>query len=83
MDENYVFLSITEMGAALMYTNGLNPLVPAAVYPPYIWPHLPGLFLPYSPPIQRQETLSPERASTVEQGYTPEKARLGQCFRFV
>lgn len=61
-----------------MYTNGLNPLVPAAVYPPYIWPHLPGLFLPYSPSIQRQETLSPERASTVEQGYTPEKAKIGK-----
>lgn len=62
----------------MIYGNPLSPLVPVA-YPPYIWPHLSSLFLPYSNPLARHpESLSPERASSVDNGYTPEKAQLGK-----
>lgn len=61
----------------LMYGNPLSPLVPAA-YPSYVWHHLPGLFLPYSPLQRRQESLSPDRATSVEQRGTPEKAKIGK-----
>lgn len=63
---------------AMMYGNPLSPLVPVT-YPPYVWPHLSGLFLPYSTPLHRPpEALSPERASSADNGYTPEKARIGK-----
>lgn len=61
---------------ALMYANPLSPLVPSP-YPPYMWHPLPGLFLPYSP-AQRPESLSPDRATSLDQGCAPEKAKLGQ-----
>lgn len=63
---------------ALMYANPLSPLVPSP-YPPYMWHSLPGLFLPYSP-AQRPESLSPDRATNVDQGCAPEKAKLGKSF---
>lgn len=67
------YLTAREMGV-LMYGSPLGPLVPAA-YPPYMWHHLPGLFLPYSP---FQRAMSPERATNVDQGCTPEKANIGK-----
>ncbi|XP_017786406.1 PREDICTED: zinc finger protein 626-like [Nicrophorus vespilloides] len=66
------YISMREMGA-LMYN---NPLVPVA-YPPYMWPHLPGLFLPYSH-VNRPESLSPDRATVIEQGCTPEKSKADE-----
>ncbi|XP_069674159.1 zinc finger protein Gfi-1b-like isoform X2 [Periplaneta americana] len=64
-------------GGALLCGGPLSPLVPVA-YPPYLWPPLPGLFLPYSPlNLHRPpEALSPESAGSVDRGYTPEKAKL-------
>ncbi|XP_050307345.1 zinc finger protein 75A-like [Anthonomus grandis grandis] len=59
---------------ALMYANSLNSLVPSP-YPPYLWHPLPGLFLPYSP-AQRPESLSPDQATPVDVGCTPEKAKI-------
>ena len=66
-------------GGALLCGGPLSPLVPVA-YPPYLWPPLPGLFLPYSPlNLHRPpEALSPESAGSVDRGYTPEKAKLCQ-----
>lgn len=64
----------------MIYGSPLSPLVPVA-YPPYMWPHIPGLFLPYSTTLHRPpESLSPERASSVDNGYTPEKARIGNYY---
>lgn len=66
---------------ALMYANPLSPLVPSP-YSPYMWHSLPGLFLPYSP-AQRPESLSPDRATNVDQGCAPEKAKIGKTFHSV
>ena len=56
----------------------LNPLLPVAC-PPYIWPPLHGLFLPYSPALHRPpQAFSPERAGSIDAGYTPEKAKIGK-----
>lgn len=62
---------------AMVYGSPLSPFVPAA-YPPYMWPHLPGLFLPYSPLNRPLKSLSPEQASSADNGYMPEKARIGK-----
>lgn len=64
---------------AVMYGNPLNPLVPVP-YPPYLWPHISGLFLPYSPALLHRppESQSPERASSAENGYTPDKTKSGK-----
>ncbi|KAG5875947.1 hypothetical protein JTB14_037860 [Gonioctena quinquepunctata] len=61
---------------ALMYANSLNPLV-TAPYPPYMWHPIPRLFLPYSP-ANRPESLSPERATSLDQGCIPEDAKNAQ-----
>ncbi|KAL0274357.1 UNVERIFIED_CONTAM: hypothetical protein PYX00_006806 [Menopon gallinae] len=54
----------------------LHPLIPVP-YPPYIWPPIHGLFLPYSPALHRPpQAFSPERANSSDPGYTPEKARI-------
>ncbi|CAG9771761.1 unnamed protein product [Ceutorhynchus assimilis] len=66
---------LSSMGA-LMYANSLNSLVPTP-YPSYIWHPIPGLFLPYSP-AQRPESLSPDQASPVDAGFTPEKAKIDE-----
>lgn len=67
------YLNAREMGV-LMYGSSLGSLMPVG-YPPYVWHHLPGLFIPYSP---LQRALSPERVINAEQGYTPEKAKVGK-----
>lgn len=64
-----------------MYANPLSPLVPSP-YPPYMWHPLPGLFLPYSP-AQRPESLSPDRATSLDQSCAPEKAKIGKCYENV
>ncbi|KAJ9601482.1 hypothetical protein L9F63_000365, partial [Diploptera punctata] len=66
-------------GGAILCGGPLSPLVPVA-YPPYLWPPIPGLFLPYSPlNLHRPpEALSPESAGSVDRGYTPEKAKLDE-----
>ncbi|XP_021914198.1 zinc finger protein 728-like isoform X2 [Zootermopsis nevadensis] len=66
-------------GGALLCGGPLSPLVPVA-YPPYLWPPLPGLFLPYSPlNLHRPlEAVSPESAGSVDRGHTPEKAKLAE-----
>ncbi|KAK9888885.1 hypothetical protein WA026_001106 [Henosepilachna vigintioctopunctata] len=66
------YLSVNDVGA-LMYANSINPLVPH--YHQYFWHHMPGLFMPYSP-TNRSDTLSPDRATTIESRFTPEKARM-------
>ncbi|KAJ8960993.1 hypothetical protein NQ318_020297 [Aromia moschata] len=88
LEKNCLSLGIsTEMGSdilfrhyfrrmgALVCPNSLNPLV-SSPYPPYMWHPIPGLFLPYSP-AHRPESLSPERATTLDQGCNPEKAKIG------
>lgn len=60
---------------AFMYANSIGSLVPAA-YPPYMWHPIPGLFLPYSP-ANKLESLSPQSVTSGEQGYTPEKSKIG------
>ncbi|XP_022919155.1 zinc finger protein 629-like [Onthophagus taurus] len=64
------YWSMREMGA-FMYA---NPLLPQT-YPPYLWPHIPGIFLPYSPIQRPPEAASPERVTSVDPGVTPEKAK--------
>ncbi|CAH1183696.1 unnamed protein product [Phaedon cochleariae] len=62
----------TEGMSALMYANSLSPLV-TSPYPPYMWHPIQGLFLPYSP-SHRPESLSPDRATSLDQGCGPEKS---------
>ncbi|KAJ8974495.1 hypothetical protein NQ317_019453, partial [Molorchus minor] len=69
------YLAVNGMNA-LMYANSLNSLVPSP-YPPYMWHPISGLFLPYSP-ANRPESLSPDRATTLDQGCTPEKAKIDE-----
>lgn len=46
-----------------------------------MWHPIPGLFLPYSP-AHRPESLSPERATSLDQTYMPEKAKIGKKIYF-
>ncbi|KAF5294176.1 hypothetical protein FQR65_LT10887 [Abscondita terminalis] len=69
------YLSPREVGT-LMYGSPFSPLVPAA-YPSYVWPPIPSLFLPYSS-LHRPETSSPERITTIEHRYTPEKGKTDE-----
>ncbi|KAL3281041.1 hypothetical protein HHI36_004265 [Cryptolaemus montrouzieri] len=66
------YFSVRGVGA-LMYANSMNPLAPN--YHSYFWHPLPGLFMPYSP-TNRSETMSPDRATTIEARCTPEKAKM-------
>ncbi|XP_074036367.1 senseless [Leptinotarsa decemlineata] len=67
------YLTVNGM-SALMYANSMNPLV-TSPYPPYMWHPIPGLFLPYSP-ANRPESLSPDRATSLDQGCIPEHAKV-------
>lgn len=58
-----------------------NPLIPHG-YSPYIWPHIPGIFLPYSPTQKLSEAITPERVTCVDQAFTPEEAKIGQLVGF-
>ncbi|XP_019871322.2 zinc finger protein 91-like [Aethina tumida] len=72
---NKNYLTVNGM-SALMYANSLNHLV-TSPYHPYMWHPIPGLFLPYSP-AHRPESLSPERATSLDQTYMPEKAKIDE-----
>ncbi|CAH0556730.1 unnamed protein product [Brassicogethes aeneus] len=67
------YLAVSGM---MMYANSLNQLV-TSPYPPYMWHPLPGLFFPYSP-AHRPESLSPDRATSLDQGYIPEKDKIDE-----
>ncbi|XP_068904517.1 zinc finger protein with KRAB and SCAN domains 1-like [Tenebrio molitor] len=58
--------------SALMYANSLSSLVPTP-YNPYVWHHIPGLFLPYS---NKMESLSPESAASADHAFTPENVKI-------
>jgi hypothetical protein len=60
--------------SALMYANSLSSLVPTP-YNPYVWHHIPGLFLPYS---NKMESLSPESAASADHAFTPENVKIGE-----
>ncbi|KAK9710485.1 Zinc finger, C2H2 type [Popillia japonica] len=67
------YLSVREMGA-FVYN---NPLIPHG-YTPYIWPHIPGIFLPYSPTQKPPEAISPKKVTCVEPSFTPEEAKTDE-----
>ncbi|CAG9826030.1 unnamed protein product [Diabrotica balteata] len=72
LHRNKHYLTVNGMNA-LMYANSLNPLV-TSPYPSYMWHPIPGLFLPYSP-AHRPESLSPDRTTVVDQGFTEKSSK--------